>query len=152
MLITVWWAWVGYAWLTNAVPVDDDLRSRFVVFAAMGEMLVMGLAVPHAFSEDDLLFGVGYFVVTALFLLLYSFTTRDNPAMHRAVLLLAPGVLASPILVLIASFFDAGAVRATLWTVALIVTLAAPFVSGTSGWQVGQHTLPNVMGSSSSSP
>ena len=136
VLIAVWWAWVGYAWLTNAVPVDDDIRSRLVVFGAMGGMLVMGLAVPHAFGEDGVLFGCAYLVVTALFLLLYSVTTRDNRAMHRAVLLLAPGVLLAPILVLAAGFFDAGWVRALLWTVALIVTLGAPFVSGTSGWQV----------------
>ena len=35
LLLVVWWAWVGYSWLTNAVPVDDDIRSRVVVFAAM---------------------------------------------------------------------------------------------------------------------
>jgi low temperature requirement protein LtrA len=127
---------VGYSWLTTAIQVDNDIRSRLVVFGAMGGMLVMGLAVPHAFGEDGVLFGAAYLVVTVLFLLLYSVTTRDNPAMHRAVLLIVPGVLLSPILVLTAGFFDAGWVRALLWTLALIVTLGAPFVSGTSGWQV----------------
>ena len=136
VLVTVWWSWVGYSWLTNAIPVDNDIRSRLVVFGAMGGMLVMGLAVPQAFGEDGVLFGAAYLVVTVLFLLLYSVTTRDNPAMHRAVLLLAPGVLLSPLLVLTAGFFDAGWVRALLWSLALLVTLGAPFVAGTSGWQV----------------
>jgi low temperature requirement protein LtrA len=56
--------------------------------------------------------------------------------MNRAVIRLAPGVLAAPVLVAIAGFFDAGVVRAVLWTVALVVTLAAPFISGTEGWHV----------------
>ena len=56
--------------------------------------------------------------------------------MNRAVLPMAPGVLAAPVLVAIAGFFDAGVVRAVLWTIALIVTTTAPLISGTQGWHV----------------
>ncbi len=136
LLLVVWWAWVGYSWLTNAVPVDEDVRSRVVVFAAMAAGLVMGLAIPKAFGSDGVLFGFAYLTVTLLFILLYAVATRDNVEMNRAVLRLAPGVLAAPVLVAIAGFFDAGAVRAALWTVALVVTLAAPFMSGNEGWHV----------------
>jgi len=136
LLLVVWWAWVGYSWLTNAVPVDDDVRSRIVVFAAMAAGLVMGLAIPKAFGSDGVLFGFAYLTVTLLFILLYAVATRDNVEMNRAVLRLAPGVLAAPVLVAIAGFFEAGAVRAALWTVALVVTLAAPFMSGNEGWHV----------------
>ena len=136
LLIVVWWSWVGYCWLTNAVRVDDIIPARIVVFAAMGGGLVMGLAIPHAFDDDGVLFGFAYFVTAALFILLYFVATRDRPEMHRAVALLAPGVLAAPILIVIAGFFDQGAVRATLWGVALVATLAAPFVSGSDGWYV----------------
>jgi low temperature requirement protein LtrA len=136
LLLVVWWAWVGYSWLTNAVPVDDDVRSRIVVFAAMAAGLVMGLAIPKAFGSDGVLFGFAYLTVTLLFVLLYVVATRDNVEMNRAVLRLAPGVLAAPVLVAIAGFFEAGAVRAALWTVALVVTLAAPFMSGNEGWHV----------------
>jgi low temperature requirement protein LtrA len=136
LLLVVWWAWVGYSWLTNAVPVDDDVRSRIVVFAAMAAGLVMGLAIPKAFSDDGILFGFAYLTVTLLFILLYAVATRDRPEMNRAVLKLAPGVLAAPVLVAIAGFFDAGAVRAVLWTVAIILTTTAPLISGTQGWHV----------------
>lgn len=136
LLLVVWWAWVGYSWLTNAVPVDDDVRSRVVVFAAMAAGLVMGLAIPKAFSDDGVLFGFAYLTVTALFILLYAVATRDRPEMNKAVLKLAPGVLAAPVLVAIAGFFAEGAVRAVLWTVAIVLTTTAPFVSGTQGWHV----------------
>ncbi len=136
LLLVVWWAWVGYAWLTNSIPVDDDIRSRIVVFAAMAAGLVMGLAIPKAFGEDGLLFGFAYLTVTVLFVLLYMVATRDNPEMNRAVRRLAPGILLSPVLVATAGFFDAGAVRAVLWTIALTVTLVSPLISGTDGWHV----------------
>lgn len=136
LLLVVWWAWVGYSWLTNAVPVDDDVRSRIVVFAAMAAGLVMGLAIPKAFGSDGVLFGFAYLTVTVLFVLLYAVSTRDKPEMNRAVRRIAPGMLAAPVLVAIAGFFDAGAVRAVLWTVALILTTTAPLISGTQGWHV----------------
>lgn len=136
LLLVVWWAWVGYSWLTNAVPVDDDIRSRIVVFAAMAAGLVMGLAIPEAFSGDGVLFGFAYLTVTLLFVLLYAVSTRDNPEMNRAVLRIAPGVLAAPVLVSIAGFLDAGAMRGALWTLALILTTTAPLISGTQGWHV----------------
>ena len=75
----MWWAWVGYSWLTNAIPVDDDIRSRIVVFAAMAAGLVMGLAIPQAFGEDGVLFGFAYLTVTLLFILLYAVATRTTP-------------------------------------------------------------------------
>lgn len=136
LLLVVWWAWVGYSWLTNAVRVDDIIPARIVVFGAMGAGLVMALAIPRAFNDDGVLFGFAVFAVTGLFVLLYLVATRDRPEMHRAVVLLAPGVLLGPILLIIAGFIDPGPVRATLWTVALIVTLGAPFVSGTQGWYI----------------
>lgn len=136
ILLVVWWAWVGYAWLTNAVPVDDDIRSRVVVFAAMAAGLVMGLTIPKAFGDDGVIFGFAYLTVTLLFVVLYMVSTRDNPEMNRAVRRLAPGVMLAPVLIAIAGFFDAGAVRAVLWTIALAVTMLSPLISGTDGWHV----------------
>lgn len=136
VLMAVWWAWVGYAWLTNAVPIEDDDRARVVVLVSMAAMLVLGLAIPHAFTSDGVLFGVTYLVFTILFLVLYSVSTRDDPDMNRAILRLAPGVLVAPVLVAVAGFFDAGEVRAALWVIALTITFVAPIVSGTGGWRV----------------
>ena len=136
LLIVVWWAWVGYSWLTNSVRVDDIIPARIVVFGAMAAALVMGLAIPHAFDDDGVLFGCATFAVTGLFVMLYLVASRDRPEMHRAVALLAPGVLAGPVLIIIAGFLDEGPLRATLWGLALVITLGAPFVSGTQGWYV----------------
>ena len=136
LLLVVWWAWVGYSWLTNAVRVDDIIPARIVVFAVMAAGLVMALAIPKAFSGNGVMFGFSYFAVTGLFILLYFVATKDRPEMHRAVVLLAPGVLAAPVLLVIAGFLNEGVLRGSLWTLAIIVTIVAPFVSGTQGWYV----------------
>ena len=40
---------VGYSWLTNAVPAEDVIPTRLVIFAGMAAMFVVLLAVPGAF-------------------------------------------------------------------------------------------------------
>jgi Bacterial low temperature requirement A protein (LtrA) len=56
VLAALWWAWTGYAWLTNALePEEGEVRAG--MFAAMAAMLVVALAVPEAFDADAVLFG-----------------------------------------------------------------------------------------------
>src|SRR5262245_8600616 len=55
VLGVLWWAWVGYSWLTSVVDPEEDLV-RLTVFLAMAGFLVAALAVPHAFGDDGLLF------------------------------------------------------------------------------------------------
>ena len=136
VLAVIWWAWVGYAWLTNSIRIDDNVLPRLVMMAAMLAMLVVGLAAPSAFGEYALLFGAAYFLVRALHVLLYLFTTRDNPDVFGAVLRLTPGMLAGAAMILAAGFMSPGPVRAVLWTLAIIIDFATPLVVGTSGWKV----------------
>lgn len=136
VLAVVWWAWVGYSWLTNSIRIDDDIASRLVIMLAMTAMLVAGLAAPSAFGEYAVLFGVAYFVVRILHLLLYAVTTRSDPEVFGAVLRLAPGMLAGATLILIAGFVPPGPVRGVLWAIAIIIDFAAPIFAGTSGWKV----------------
>jgi low temperature requirement protein LtrA len=51
VLGALWWAWTGYAWLTNAVNPDEG-AVRLAILGAMGAMLVVALAVPNAFGSD----------------------------------------------------------------------------------------------------
>lgn len=136
VLTVVWWAWVGYSWLTNSIRIDDDIASRLVIMLAMAAMLVAGLAAPAAFGEYAVLFGVAYFVVRILHLLLYAVTTRSDPEVFGAVLRLAPGMLAGATLILIAGFVQPGPVRAVLWAGAILIDFGAPLLAGTSGWKV----------------
>lgn len=136
VLAAVWWAWVAFAWLTNSITIDDDLVSRLVVLLAMGAMLVVGLAAPGAFGDTAIVFGVAYFVVRALHVLLYLYTTRGDRDVFRAVARLAPGMMIGATLIVIAGFLPPGPARVALWALALIVDFTSPLVSGTAGWKV----------------
>jgi low temperature requirement protein LtrA len=136
VLTVVWWAWVGYSWLTNSIRIDDDIASRLVIMLAMTAMLVAGLAAPAAFGEYAVVFGVAYFVVRILHVLLYAVTTRSDPEVFGAVLRLAPGMLTGATLILVAGFVPPGPVRAVLWTIAIVVDFATPLLAGPSGWKI----------------
>src|ERR671920_713480 len=86
LLAVLWWAWGGYAWLTNAVPAEEVIPARLVILTAMASMLVASLAVPDAFGEYGVLFGLSYFVVRLLQVLLYALATGGTPETRRAIL------------------------------------------------------------------
>ena len=53
-LAAIWWAWVGFAWLTNALePEEGSVRAG--MFGAMAAMLVVAFSVPGAFGANAVL-------------------------------------------------------------------------------------------------
>jgi low temperature requirement protein LtrA len=134
ILAVVWWVWAGFSWLTNLVKADDGW-ARLVMFASMGAMLIVSLAVPDAFAGSGETFGIAYLVLAVLYIVLYAVLTRSDPQVFRSVLKLAVGFLIAPVLLVIAGFQEAGLLRASLWTAAIVVLVLGAFGSGT-GWRV----------------
>jgi low temperature requirement protein LtrA len=133
VLGAVWWAWVGYAWLTNNVNPDEG-AVRLAILGAMGALFVVALAVPEAFDEDGVLFGVAYLLVRELQIVLFTLAARGDRAMLHSVLRLAVGSTIGPGLIILAGFTD-GRAQAVLWTIALALDyLGGYFSSG--GWRV----------------
>ncbi|QZP39333.1 low temperature requirement protein A [Halobaculum magnesiiphilum] len=133
LLAALWWAWVTYSWLTGAVPAEERLPARLVILTAMSAMLLVALAVPGAFGDDGVLFGVAYFVVRALHVVLYAVATP--PETRDAVLRAAPGFLGGPALLVVAGFFD-GLLVGVLWIAALAIDYGIVFVRGVEGFHV----------------
>src|SRR5215204_3890523 len=79
LLTVLWAAWGGYSWLTNAVPAEEVIPARLVIFCAMAALFVASLAVPDAFGEYGVIFGLAYFVVFLLQVVLYALATGDTP-------------------------------------------------------------------------
>lgn len=133
LLAALWWAWVTYSWLTGAVPAEEALPARLVILTAMVAMLLVALAVPDAFGDDAVLFGVAYFVVRVLHVALYAVATP--PETHDAVFRAAPGFLGGPALLVLAGFFD-GPLQGILWAVALAIDYGIVLVRGVEGFHV----------------
>ena len=135
VLAALWWAWTGYAWLTSAMDVDEG-GVRLAMLAAMGAMLVVGLAVPGAFGDDAVLFGVAYLLVRLLHLVLSAIVGRDDPDRRGALLRFAPTALLGASLLVVAGFLE-GDERVAVWVVALAIDYLGPVVIGVGrGWRV----------------
>jgi low temperature requirement protein LtrA len=136
LLAALWWAWVGYSWLTNnAVRAEEATPARLVVLAAMAAMLIASLAVPDAFGEAGILFGGAYLVVRLLHLALYAYTTGDSPEARRTVIGFAPGFLGGPMLLVVAGSLD-GPAQGVLWALALAIDYGVALLRGVSGFRV----------------
>ncbi len=134
VLIALWWAWGAYAWLTNYIAADEGVE-RLLIFAVMGAMLIAALAVPHAFGEDALLFGIAYAAARWLHIFIWA-EANDDVDTGQAIVRLARTALPAPALLIVAGLVDDGTVRAALWIVALSIDLAGPYVYGVSGFRV----------------
>jgi low temperature requirement protein LtrA len=134
VLAALWWAWTGYAWLTNALePEEGTVRAG--MFAAMAAMLVVALAVPEAFDADATLFGVAYLIVRLLHLLLFAIAGKRDPDLLGAVLRFIPSATLAPVIILAAGFVD-GRAQATLWVIALAVDYLGALIGRGQGWRV----------------
>ena len=90
ILGVLWWAWVGYSWLTSVVDPEAG-AVRLVMFAAMGAMLIASRAVPDAFGDDAFLFACAYAFVRIAHLVLYAIAGRGDRDLLQAVAKLAVG-------------------------------------------------------------
>ncbi|HEY3975867.1 MAG TPA: low temperature requirement protein A [Streptosporangiaceae bacterium] len=115
----LWWMYEGYAWLTNTRP-PVHATERLLLLVGMAGFLVVGLAIPHGFSTDGVVLGLGYLVVVLVHAALYY---RVNANIIR----IAPFNIASALLVTAAGAAG-GAARYPLWVAALAIQLGSPLV------------------------
>ena len=134
LLAALWWAWAAYAWLTNTLDPEEG-AVRIAFFGSMAAMLVVSLAAPHAFGRDGLVFGVAYFIVRALHIVLYAIAGRDDRELLRAVLRILPSALLGAALLVVAGFLE-GTPRMVIWAAALAIDYLWLLVGGMRGWRV----------------
>ncbi|MGH2912193.1 MAG: low temperature requirement protein A [Solirubrobacteraceae bacterium] len=130
----LWWAWVGYAWLTSVVDPEEG-SVRLVIFAAMAAMLVAALCVPGAFGGEALLFACAYAVVRAAHIALFTIASREDPALRHSVAGLAYSTAIGGGLLFVAAA-TGGALRIGMWGLALGLDMGGPFLFGADGWKL----------------
>jgi low temperature requirement protein LtrA len=127
----VWWAWSAYAWLTDAIDVENT-PTRLFMFGAMLGAFFMALAVPNAFTDEAVWFGATYFAVRLLQIVLYMWGVRDDPVQRLAVGRLAPWFLVAPTIVLVGGLMD-DPWRTALWVASLAVDVVGTLVAAAGG-------------------
>jgi low temperature requirement protein LtrA len=134
VLTALWWAWSGYAWLTNTLDPDEG-AVRGAMLVAVGAMFVAALAVPDAFGRHGVVFGAAFLIVHVMHVTLYALAGRGDPDLLAAVLRMAPSALVGAALIIAAGFVEGG-VRPVLWVAAIAVGYGGPLFAGVSGWRV----------------
>jgi low temperature requirement protein LtrA len=134
VLAVLWWAWVGYAWLTSVIEPEEG-AVRIVMFAAMAGLIVVALCVPEAFGDRALLFAIAYGVVRAGQIALFLVASRDDPALRRSIVSLAISSAIGVGLLVAASFLD-GSAQEALWAIAILLDWGGPALFGMSGWRL----------------
>jgi low temperature requirement protein LtrA len=135
VVAALWWAWEVYAWLTSTLNVDEG-GVRLAMLATTGAMLFVALAVPGAFGDDAVLFGVAYLLVRLLHLVLSTTVGRDDPDRRGAIVRFAPTAILGALLLVLAGFLDGNA-QIALWMLALGIDYLGPVVVGVGGgWRV----------------
>jgi len=135
VLTVLWWAWVAYVWIGTTTDAEDGV-ARFVLLVAMAAMFVTALAAPEAFGKYGVLFGISYFVVRLLHVVMFRVVGRSMPEVGAAVARLAPGLLAGSALIVVAGFLEPGWPRGVLWALAVVIDVGSPLVTGTEGWHL----------------
>ncbi|MGH9164968.1 MAG: low temperature requirement protein A [Acidimicrobiales bacterium] len=138
VLGVLWWAWVGYAWLTSVVDPEEG-AVRIAIFAAMAALLVVSLCVPEAFGDLGLTFAVFYGFVRGGQLVLLLVAGRESPDMRRSVWVGLVPSTATGIGLLVAASFADGTVQLALWASALALDMLGPYLFGSAGWQLEPH-------------
>jgi low temperature requirement protein LtrA len=133
ILSALWFAWGAYAWLTNEIDPNEG-SARLAVFGAMAAMFVAALAVPHAFDSDAVLFGLAYFAVRLMHIVLFAEAT-PHVDVRQATFRLARTAIPGPALLIVAGFLD-GRAQIALWVVALVIDYGGPYVFGVRGFSV----------------
>ena len=134
VLGVLWWAWVGYSWLTSVIDPEEG-AVRLVMFAVMAAFLVCALCVPRVFDDAALTFAIAYAVVRFGQIALFEIASRDDPVLRKSVNGLAASTAVGVGLLTIASALD-GAAQGAIWAIALGLDAAGPYFFGQHGWKL----------------
>jgi low temperature requirement protein LtrA len=132
MLGVIFYMYGGYAWLTNAVAPDRAAR-RLLLLGGMAAFLVLALAIPRAFSEGDVAFGVAYLVIVSIHTGLYTRAAETDTV--RALVRIAPLNLGSALLVLAAVVVE-GTAAYLLWALAFVLEWFSPPLAGLGDFRI----------------
>ncbi len=134
VLGVLWWAWVGYAWLTSVIDPEEG-AVRLVIFAAMAALLIAALCVPEAFGSLGLAFALAIGFFRLAHIALFVLASPDDDALRHSVLGFAVSTAVAVTLLALASLFD-GLAQGALWALALLLDMGGAYVAGIDGWKL----------------
>jgi low temperature requirement protein LtrA len=140
VLMLLWWAWTGYAWLANVASAEER-PIKLAILAGMAAMFVLALCIPEAFDDlpgglsGPVVLAVCYLLFRGMHLVMFMIISREDTGLRKQVLRFALSVAASSALLLIASQFQ-GWLQTGLWVLALLADYVGTALGGFRGWRL----------------
>ena len=140
VLMLLWWAWTAYAWLAN-VSSPEERPIKLAILAGMAALFVLALCIPEAFDDlpgglsGPVVLAVCYLLFRAMHLVMFLIISREAAGFRRQVLRFALSVVASSVLLLVASQFQ-GWLQTGLWMLALLADYVGTALGGFRGWRL----------------
>ena len=129
----LFWMYGGYAWLTNTVPPRRPAL-RLLMLLGMAAYLVIALAIPDAFGDSGVAFGLAYLAVNLIHTGMFLLSTEET--VLRSIARLGPFNATTALLVLVAGFTD-GWLQWTLWTAAFALHwVVTPILTAVEGFGI----------------
>ena len=140
VILLLWWAWTGYAWLANIASADQG-PIKALMLVSMSAMFVLALCIPQAFDDSDgglsapMVLAVCYLVFRLGHLAMFFYLAGEDSGLRRQLLRWLPSVLGSTALLMLAAQFE-GAARTGCWAAALAVDYVGTAAAGARGWRL----------------
>ena len=102
VLMLLWWAWTGYAWLANVASAEER-PIKLAILAGMAAMFVLALCIPEAFDDlpgglsGPVVLAVCYLLFRVMHLVMFLIISREDAGLRRQVLRFALSVAASSV-------------------------------------------------------
>ncbi len=147
LTLAVWWTWMYTTWWTNWLD-PDQLPVRVALLMLMLPGLILSASIPYAFETRGVAFAGAYVLMHCGRALFFLWAVQGHRTMTRNFQRILAWVVAASLFWLAGAFAHDGQ-RLLLWSVALVVDLAAPWAgywtpalgrSTTTDWEVeGGH-------------
>jgi len=126
-IFALWWVWIHTTWVTNLLNAEI-IPVRLLLFALMFLGIVLGIALPRAFTDLGLVFAVAYSAMQlgrSLFAL-YAFRGTDDQS-FRTFVRITLWIFVSCALWIAGGLAEPG-LRLSLWVAALVVEYVGPLL------------------------
>jgi low temperature requirement protein LtrA len=140
VIMLLWWAWTGYAWLANVASAEER-PIKLAILAGMAAMFILALCIPEAFDDapggldGPVVLAICYLVFRLMHLVMFLIISREDAGLRAQVLRFALSVAVSSVVLLVASQFH-GWLQTGLWMLALLGDYVGTALGGFRGWRL----------------
>ena len=140
IIVLLWWAWTGWAWMANVASADEP-EIKLGILTGMAAMFVLALCIPEAYEDGPgglngpMVLALCYLLVRLAHFGIFMSIAREDDMLRGQLARFAPSVFGSTIVLLIASQFE-GWAQTGLWALALVVDYVGTALGGASGWRL----------------